>query len=883
LYDFESTPLWKMTLGAGGREVEPLRAAFLNARRKTSLLLGELGPSVPEYTVHDVTHADALWETASLLVGPEILVNPVEGLVLGLSFLVHDAAMGLAAYQGGPAEVLGEAGWRDLLVSVFREREGRWPSDDEVESPPAPVLADAISTAIREAHARQAARLVSTPWTDPEGVQYYLVDDAELRESYGNSIAELVESHWWNVERVSKDLHRELGSATWLLRDWPLDLLKVACLLRLADATQIDARRAPTLLMLIRRPGGESRKHWEFQRWVHRPQLRGDRLQYTSSRPFPRGQAAAWWLALDYLGSVDGELRQVDDLMHDLGRPRFAVRGVEGVGTPARFATLFQVQDWRPVDAEVRISDTRGLVAALGGEQLYGHEPHVAVRELIQNAHDAVMARRALEPGFTGSINVTLTEADDGWTLTVQDDGIGMDEDVLVRGLMDFGSSGWRTSMVRRKFSGLMSSGFRPKGRFGIGFFSVFMLGDEVEVISRRYDLGRPDARRLRFDGLTSRPLVEVVPMTERAPVGTLVAVALRTHPYEEDGLFDALIEEDLRELVERLVPDCVVGVNTAESRKKTAATGTRSTFDLAAADPHELFDRLYPEIRGNTLYEQQRLVFRDEFVRTATAVTDSTGERLGFGVVATEMTLWAPPDVRGVTIVSEFRADHHFGYSGYLLDQAGRASRDQAEPVARPDDLARWLDAQEDRLRETGRFSISRQADIGALRLRAGRALRPDHLVAVVDSGALALDQIRSWVSSRDEFVVSSGWPLMSRSGDLTGADLFHFSSGVDVALPEGWVYVLGGNIQTPFTTALPANRDPEFEWARHDDNTWQQWWWRNSRRTLGLFVAAAADSWSCAPEDLLRPMQDRYRAAPGPARRGGRHGPRDPAPAAT
>jgi len=83
--------------------------------------------------------------------------------------------------------------------------------------------------------------------------------------------------------------------------DWRVDLLKLACLLRLADAAQVDARRAPTLLLLIRRPQGESRDHWRFQQYLSRPELHGDLLDYTTVRPFDRPDANAWWLALDYL------------------------------------------------------------------------------------------------------------------------------------------------------------------------------------------------------------------------------------------------------------------------------------------------------------------------------------------------------------------------------------------------------------------------------------------------------------------------------------------------------------------------------------------------------------------------------------------------------
>jgi HSP90 family molecular chaperone len=55
-----------------------------------------------------------------------------------------------------------------------------------------------------------------------------------------------------------------------------------------------------------------------------------------------------------------------------------------------------KTQGWTPVDARVHVSDVPSLIAQIGGAQLYRKDPSVPLRELIQNAADAVRARRAL-------------------------------------------------------------------------------------------------------------------------------------------------------------------------------------------------------------------------------------------------------------------------------------------------------------------------------------------------------------------------------------------------------------------------------------------------------------------------------------------------------
>src|SRR5262249_44941631 len=71
------------------------------------------------------------------------------------------------------------------------------------------------------------------------------------------------------------------------------------------------------------------------------------------------------------------------------------------------------------------------------------------------------------------------------WYIEVRDNGIGMSEALLVGPLLDFGTSYWNSPLMSREHPGLASSGFEPQGQYGIGFFSVFMWGGEVKVVTR--------------------------------------------------------------------------------------------------------------------------------------------------------------------------------------------------------------------------------------------------------------------------------------------------------------------------------------------------------------------------------------------------------------
>jgi hypothetical protein len=288
---FESTPLWQRTLAARprdphGEQRERLRTSYLDLRSNAAVLLNELARSLPDYTVHDVSHVDALWETASLIAGDQTAIDPAEAYVLGCAFVLHDAAMGQAAYREDIVDVLGHELWQDLASIVFVEQTGRWPDRDELDDLPAEVFATCRSEAIRRTHAVQAAKLVDQPWSTSTGNDMFLLQDVQLREAYGPLIGGLAASHWSDVDALPERFKHPTGSLPWQPVDWTIEPLKLACLLRLADACQLDSRRAPTFLFALRQPTGASRDHWRFQEHLSRPQVSDDHISYTCLRPF---------------------------------------------------------------------------------------------------------------------------------------------------------------------------------------------------------------------------------------------------------------------------------------------------------------------------------------------------------------------------------------------------------------------------------------------------------------------------------------------------------------------------------------------------------------------------------------------------------------------
>lgn len=512
-----STSIWKNTLAhsnndESGKERERLRSSFISFREKVKFLAGEIHTVLPEFTVHDISHLDALWEMADIIIGKDYNLTPTEAFVLGGSILLHDLGMALVSYPNGIDDIKKDVLWEDTVTSLYISNFHRTPTKDELISPEITIRNIAVSNILRSNHAKQAEKLSTISWQNPtDKTPIFLIDDVEIRQVFGRIIGKIAHSHWWDIGTVEVEFSRTIGAPSWCPREWTIDPLKIACILRVADASNIDSRRAPIFLRTLRKVSPSSDKHWGFQEKIQKPYLSEDSLNYSSGYAFPYDEAPQWWLCYETLNVIDKELRQVDMLLADKSMERFSARRVFGVESPERLLSLIPTEEWFPFDAFVHIGDIPKIIKCLGGDELYGKNPDVAIRELIQNSSDAVRARRIIDgrEDNWGEIAISYGIDDIGEWIEVSDNGLGMSVNVIKNYLLDFGNSYWNSDLFQQEYPGAISRGIKQTGKYGIGFFSVFMLGDKVQVITRQSTAGQKDTLVLEFtEGIRTRPVI---------------------------------------------------------------------------------------------------------------------------------------------------------------------------------------------------------------------------------------------------------------------------------------------------------------------------------------------------------------------------------------
>jgi molecular chaperone HtpG len=158
--------------------------------------------------------------------------------------------------------------------------------------------------------------------------------------------------------------------------------------------------------------------------------------------------------------------------------------------------------------------------------------PRVYLRELLQNAVDAITARQEAEPGTNGVIKIDITGTGAQATLTLEDNGVGLTEDNIHEFLAVIGQSSKRGPDLLPQNTSFI-------GRFGIGLLSCFMVSDEIVMLTQSAKGGPSLEWRGKPDGTYTIRQLE----TALTP-GT--RVFLRCKPGSEQYFLPEQVEESV-------------------------------------------------------------------------------------------------------------------------------------------------------------------------------------------------------------------------------------------------------------------------------------------------------------------------------------------------
>lgn len=312
-------------------------------------------------------------------------------------------------------------------------------------------------------------------------------------------------------------------------------------LMRVADYFQIDRQRAPAVLLQLRDPQSpisvqEWKKHLAVQSISPATDPRGKMVTVSTSLTLQ--------LYLQLHELLEGLQKEMDQstavldeaygARSDIGLNQLSLatrRVYSNLDSPAFRDSLPYVPERTGFAADPNL-------LTLLVEPLYGKEPSVGVRELLQNAVDAVCELETwceAHGSSTVSRDLPKQEADvlidfikrnDGtWFLRVQDKGIGMRSETIQNYFLRAGASFRQSADWEKEFlDDKGRSRVLRSGRFGVGAFAIFLLGASFRLWTRHAAADKSSGYTL--EASADSHLIEIH-RVDNLPVGTKIEVDL--------------------------------------------------------------------------------------------------------------------------------------------------------------------------------------------------------------------------------------------------------------------------------------------------------------------------------------------------------------------
>lgn len=430
----------------------------------------------PMYTLHDEIHICNVMRLMERLLGDKAeKLSRDEAALLILCACCHD--IGMSYSEEDKKELFGDA---DRLNHYLDTHQEEYVKAYRLGEGMPQMTEDMIQDYLRSIHHERIREIMC-------GIEWPRVLDGRIRRE---DIIRVCQSHGENCELLEK------------LEPTPhVDLRFCGILLRLADILDFDTSRAPEAVYeysgfghVQSASGIKSKEEWQKH-------ISSNGFDFTcvTDRSFPYSlnySATCKTMQVEqvincYLDWIDKELIDCNNILQKFtGRWRAFI-------LPGKIIRNITSEGY--VSGQYRLTlDQDQVLQLFTGENLYD-DPTVFVRELIQNAIDAVRTRKQLDKNlpenWEGKINIRCWMDEEGYHwFRIEDNGIGMTEDIIQNYFLKVGKSYYNSDeFMQAKLRCRADLDYTPISQFGIGILSCFM-GDKknkrVEVSTKHFNEG---------------------------------------------------------------------------------------------------------------------------------------------------------------------------------------------------------------------------------------------------------------------------------------------------------------------------------------------------------------------------------------------------------
>lgn len=503
-----------------------------------------------EYTLHDKTHFIRVTELMAYVLGSTInKLNHIEIGLLILSAFYHDQGMLIDETEYNALDenesfllfrdnwIIDHANYSEIkkqLESSFISSEEKKRLSRIISELDSAMLTDFL----RESHGQRSHDYVLSTF-----IKERILSVAGSNIS--NHLAKICLSHVKSAEWISgsNGLNYDENIGT-----YKVNTIFLSIVLRLADILDFDSDRTPDVLFKsIHFTSPVSISEWQKHRDVKGWEISKDLIRFTMYFEHPVYEKTAH-VFLDW---IDSELNHCHAMIRKFPASvnDYTIEVAEKIDRcrlgPKENSYLFH-------DLEFTLSRDE-IVKLLMTDKLYKNTS-LFIRELLQNSLDALRFRKAihLKDGFewkAGGIKFRqFIDSNGQQVVECSDNGCGMDEEIVSKFLGKVGRSYYRSPEFERQRNQLKEKGvdFEPCSQFGIGFMSCFMVGDRIQIFTRRdngqgKEIGKPLI--IEINGLGG--LIVIKEGNSKQEVGTTVKIFTRHKP-----IFFDILSDNIRLLV---------------------------------------------------------------------------------------------------------------------------------------------------------------------------------------------------------------------------------------------------------------------------------------------------------------------------------------------
>lgn len=468
-----NTTLWKTFV----RKADVTQQATVKElTEKAAHTLDYVRDTFPTYTLHNETHILNVVNLMGELLGERINdLTSLEAAILLLSAYYHD--IGMVFTEEDRNNILDEPEFEQFLYKYpsaqiqLIEYQKKHPNE--------------ISEDLAEWYCR---------WIHPTRSAFITMENPRINwegHPINNALAAVCKSHGESTQSLLND--KELTNK--FLGD--TDLIFCSIILRLADILDFDNTRSPDevykFLGLSKRE--TKRKKISDIEWLKHLASGGFKFnewkkdeRYTLNFSAAPTEPAVEYDVREFIKIIEHEIDQCDITLKQTSAKWQTFKLPHSINKTDIHSVGYTYGEFKFTLEQDQIMNL------LMGENLYS-DKYVFIRELAQNAIDTTRHRVAHEQSngvkdyIPEPVAFSTWVDNEGYTwVRVDDYGMGMDEEILIKYFLKVGQSYYQSDQFKLDRLKLEQNGvdFMPISRFGIGILSCFIVGDKLEVSTRR-------------------------------------------------------------------------------------------------------------------------------------------------------------------------------------------------------------------------------------------------------------------------------------------------------------------------------------------------------------------------------------------------------------